>query len=165
MSAEIIHRWRKTNGTYVYADEVNPLPVTGLGGGGVTIADGADVAEGATTDTAYVSGNGTNNALLKGIFGKLAARTAANAATTSVGGSASSVTLLAANANRVAYSVYNDSTAILYLLEDNSAAASSSNYTWQIAPGGGWINDEYTGKVVGIWASATGNARITERTP
>lgn len=92
-------------------------------------------------------------------------RQAANATTTSVGGSASSVTLLAANANRVAYSVYNDSTAILYLLEDNSAAASSSNYTWQIAPGGGWINDEYTGKVVGIWASATGNARITERTP
>lgn len=92
-------------------------------------------------------------------------RQAANATTTSVGGATSSTQLLAANANRVAYSLYNDSTAILYLLEDNSAVASSSNYTWQIAPGGGWINDEYTGKVVGIWASATGNARITERTP
>lgn len=92
-------------------------------------------------------------------------RQAANATTISVGGSASSVTLLAANANRVGYSAYNDSTAILYLLEDNSAAASSSNYTLQVAPGGMWINDEYTGKVVGIWASAVGNARITERTP
>lgn len=112
-----------------------------------------------------MAADGSYNVTVVG--GKIVAATyeAANATTTSVAGSASSVTLLAANANRVAYSVYNDSTAILYLLEDNSAAASSSNYTLQVAPGGMWINDEYTGKVVGIWASATGNARITERTP
>src|SRR5579859_463205 len=43
----------------------------GGGGGAVTVADGADVAEGSTADAAYVSGSGTVVAVLKGIFGKL----------------------------------------------------------------------------------------------
>ena len=37
----------------------------GGGGGAVTVADGADVAEGTTTDPAWVSGAGTTIALLK----------------------------------------------------------------------------------------------------
>lgn len=37
----------------------------GGGGGAVTIADGADVAEGATADAAWVSGAGTTISLLK----------------------------------------------------------------------------------------------------
>lgn len=51
----------------------NPLPVTGGGGAGgaVTIADGADVALGTTTDAAYTTGAGTVVAILKGIFGRL----------------------------------------------------------------------------------------------
>src|SRR5882672_814122 len=39
----------------------------GGGGGAVTIADGADVAEGTTTDVAWVSGAGTVISLLKKI--------------------------------------------------------------------------------------------------
>lgn len=46
--------------------------VSATGGDAVTIADGMDVAEGTTTDVAWVSGAGTVVALLKGIFGKLA---------------------------------------------------------------------------------------------
>lgn len=44
----------------------------GSGGGAATIADGADVAEGTTSDVAWVSGSGTVIAILKGIFGKFA---------------------------------------------------------------------------------------------
>lgn len=82
----------------------------------------------------------------------------------SVAGSASSILLLAANASRKQYSIYNDSTAILYMLE-GPGTASTTNYTWKIAAGGGWINDEYSGSVQGIWASATGTAHIRELTP
>jgi len=42
--------------------------------GSLQIDDGQDVAEGATTDTAYVSGNGSVVAVLKGIFGKVPAK-------------------------------------------------------------------------------------------
>jgi hypothetical protein len=41
------------------------------GGGAITIADGASVTQGTTTDTAYTSGNGTVVSLLKGIFARL----------------------------------------------------------------------------------------------
>lgn len=45
------------NGTITLVSAANPLPVTGGGGGGgggaVTVADGADVALGSTSDTAY----------------------------------------------------------------------------------------------------------------
>lgn len=48
------------------------LPVSGGGGGGggaVTVAAGADVTEGTTADAAYTgSGNGTVDALLKGLY-------------------------------------------------------------------------------------------------
>jgi hypothetical protein len=40
------------------------------GGGAVTVADGADVAEGAQADAAWTSGSGTVISILKGIFGK-----------------------------------------------------------------------------------------------
>lgn len=49
-----------------------PLPVTvisGGGGGAVTIADGADVTQGAIADSAYAGvGSATNNSILKGIY-------------------------------------------------------------------------------------------------
>ena len=43
-------------------------PISGGGGGGaVTVADGADVAEGTTTDSAWAGGSGTVIALLKAV--------------------------------------------------------------------------------------------------
>lgn len=53
------------------AGTANPLPTTG--GGAATVADGADVAQGAIADAAYTSGSGTVVALLKGIFARLLA--------------------------------------------------------------------------------------------
>lgn len=50
---------------------VSSTTVSG-GGGAATIADGADVAEGAVADAVWTSGNGTVIGLLKGLMGKLA---------------------------------------------------------------------------------------------
>lgn len=82
-----------------------------------------------------------------------------------VGDSASSVTLLAANVDRIGASFYNESTAILYLKCGPTASATS--YTVQIGSGGFFALDpgDYTGVIDGIWASdAGGNVQITEFT-
>lgn len=82
-----------------------------------------------------------------------------------VAGSASSVTVLASNANRMGATVYNDSTAILYALLKTGGTASTTVYTVQIAAGGYYeVPFKFTGGIIGIWASATGNARVTEFT-
>lgn len=87
---------------------------------------------------------------------------ATTATRTNVAGSASSTTILAANTAREGATVYNDSTAILFL-ELGSAAASATNYTIQIGPQGYYeVPFGYTGQLTGIWAAANGNARVTE---
>lgn len=85
-----------------------------------------------------------------------------------VASSASSVTILAANAGRRGATIYNESTAILYL-GFTSSAVSTSSYTVQIPPNVGTntvayyeVPFGYTGQINGIWASANGNARVTE---
>lgn len=80
----------------------------------------------------------------------------------SVASSASSVTLQAANANRRGWSVYNDSTAVLYL--KLGATASTSSYTVQVPTGGFYELPApyYRGVIDGIWSAANGNARVTE---
>ena len=83
---------------------------------------------------------------------------------TSVASSASDTTVLAANANRIGCTVYNDSTAILYLLLA-VGTSTNTNYTVQVAAGGYYEAPYgYAGIIKGLWASATGNARITEIT-
>lgn len=85
-------------------------------------------------------------------------------AQTSVVAAASSTVVLAANANRLGATVFNDSTALLYLLL-GSGTASNSNYSVQIAAGGYYETPfNYTGALTGIWAAANGNARVTELT-
>jgi len=82
----------------------------------------------------------------------------------SVAGSASDVTILAANSARYGASVYNDSTAILYLLV-GAGTSSSTAHTVQLLAGDYYeVPYGYTGILKGIWASATGSARVTEFT-
>lgn len=81
-----------------------------------------------------------------------------------VSGSASDVTILASNANRMGATVTNDSTAILYLLLAN-ATSSTTVHTVQLGPGDYYeVPFGYSGVIKGIWASATGSARVTELT-
>jgi hypothetical protein len=83
---------------------------------------------------------------------------------TSVASSASSVTILAANLNRQGAMVYNDSTAILYLLL-GVGTASTTNYSVQLASQGFFETPfSFNGQLTGIWASANGSARVTETT-
>lgn len=78
-----------------------------------------------------------------------------------VASSASSVTVFAAVGQVRARTVYNDSSAILYL--KFGATASTTSYTVQLAPGAFYEFPQpcYAGLVDGIWASANGAARVT----
>ena len=88
--------------------------------------------------------------------------TSGTSSVTSVASSATNVQLLAVNASRKGFTVYNDSTQILYL--KLGVTASATSFTVQIGPNGFYENARptWTGEVDGIWASANGNARITE---
>jgi len=83
-----------------------------------------------------------------------------------VSGSASSVTVLAANTGRLGATVTNDSSALLYL--KLGATASTTSYTVVLAGNASApfayyeLPFGYTGIIDGIWSSATGTARVTE---
>lgn len=85
--------------------------------------------------------------------------------TSTVAGNASSVTLLSSNTSRKGAVIFNDSSAILYV--KLGTTASSSDFSYRVNPyqtleiGANFL---YTGRIDAIWASATGNARITELT-
>lgn len=86
---------------------------------------------------------------------------AVNTTLSNVASSATNVPLLSADKRRVSFYIYNDSTQVLYI--KFGATASTSSYTHQIPANTGWTPPyPYNGQVDGIWASANGNARITE---
>ncbi len=82
-----------------------------------------------------------------------------------VASSATDVTILAANSARKGFYVFNDSTQVLYLLLSNTTS-SATVFTQKMAAGDSFsaAPGTYTGIVKGIWASANGNARVTEWT-
>lgn len=80
-----------------------------------------------------------------------------------VASSATVVTLQALNTSRLGWSVFNDSTAVLYV--KCGSAASATSYTVQVAAGGYWeCPFWYQGVITGLWASVNGNARVVEYT-
>ena len=81
-----------------------------------------------------------------------------------VSGSASSVTLRAASTSRKGLIIFNDSSAILYV--KFGATASTTSFTYRLTPYSTFEmrSPIYQGIVDGIWASATGDARVTELT-
>ena len=81
---------------------------------------------------------------------------------TSVASSASDGQILAANQGRKGCTIYNDSTAILYL-GLSTEVTSATNYTVQLAADAFYeVPYSYVGEIRGIWASANGSARVTE---
>lgn len=84
---------------------------------------------------------------------------------TSVSASASNVTLLASNSARKGAIFYNDSTSICYV--KFGTTATSSDFTIAMDSKSTIIIDSnpiYTGRVDGIWVSATGAMKVTELT-
>lgn len=83
--------------------------------------------------------------------------------TTSLASSATSVTILAANANRKGLTISNISTAKLYLSFTNPAT--TTNCFIEVQPSGFLLLDQQlivTNAIYGIWASANGTAQVTE---
>lgn len=82
---------------------------------------------------------------------------------TSVASSVTVQTILAANDARVGATVYNESTAVLYLAL--FAGATLTAYTVQV-PANSYreIPFGYTGIITGLWFAANGSARVTELT-
>ena len=86
----------------------------------------------------------------------------------SVNSSASSVTLIAANASRKSLTIYNNSTSVLYVCFQETATEAACKVPLSAKVNGiGGLYEMpatqiYTGVVSGIWASANGNASIYE---
>ena len=89
--------------------------------------------------------------------------TAAIPTTTSVASSATSVTVLAANANRKGFSISNISTSKLYL--SFSTPATTANCFIEVPSGAFLLLDQQLivgSAIYGIWASANGAVQVTE---
>lgn len=87
--------------------------------------------------------------------------TASTANATTVASSATSVSLLAANSSRKGATIWNASTATLYL--DLDAAATMTDYAAKLDPGGYYeVPYSFTGAISGIWSAANGNALVRE---
>lgn len=113
------------------------------------------------TDTASSGLNGRLQRIAQRLTNLLAK--AATATLANVSSSATSVTLLAANTARIGATIFNDSSAILYVKLGTTASATS--YTIQMAAGSYYeVPFGFNGRIDGIWASANGSARVTELT-
>lgn len=86
---------------------------------------------------------------------------------TSVADSDSAQTLLAANVDRKACVIFNDSAEILYVAL--GATATTSAFTYRVTPNATlelYGEKNFTGIISGIWAAnGSGSARITELEP
>ena len=81
---------------------------------------------------------------------------------TDVAASVADQLFLAENARRQGASIFNESSARLYLLLFSSVS-SATNYTVEVAPGGYFETPyRYGGEIRGIWSAAVGGARVTE---
>lgn len=84
-------------------------------------------------------------------------------ATIKVNSSTSSVRLIETNTNRKGISIYNDSTAALYL--SYATPATADNAFMQMQPGSLLMLDQQlmvSNAIYGIWTAANGAAQITE---
>lgn len=144
------------------------VALSGAGSGG-TSSDFAAAFPGAGTAAGFKDSTGTNMAPgnldasgnLK-VAGTLTTTppAAATAALTNVVENAASVTLLAANANRLAFEIYNDSDGVL--LVKPGTTASLTSFAWRVMPRASLttldIGVNYTGRLDGIWETAPGTA-------
>ena len=84
--------------------------------------------------------------------------------TSSVPASVTNVTLLTANSTRLGATVFNDSSAILYI--KMGVTATLTDFTIKLFPQSYWeVPFGWTGEIDGFWAHANGAARIGELTP
>lgn len=116
-----------------------------------------------TTPVTAVAANDRVDAFFDVQGRQVVTQKALTATLSNVNGSASSVTLLAANTARLGATIVNDSTVTLYV--KFGATASTTSYTVKLMADAYYeVPFGYYGIIDGIWASATGVARVTEIT-
>lgn len=144
--------------------DIGDVDVTSVSGN-VTVIQGTGTNLHTVVDSGNIAVTGTVTANAgSGTFTTKETR-AATPSQASVSDSATSVTLLAANASRLGATVANDSSAALYL--KLGATASTTSYTARLVQYGYYeVPYGYTGVIDGIWASDPndGAARVTELT-
>jgi hypothetical protein len=87
---------------------------------------------------------------------------ASGAIRTPVTASVTSITLLAVNAARKGYAIWNNGTGILYVAH-GAIPGSTTDYSYQIGAGSYYESSvDYTGLITGTWANTGGNALVTE---
>ncbi|MBD2303764.1 MULTISPECIES: hypothetical protein [Nostocales] len=89
--------------------------------------------------------------------------TSSTSTPSSVSASTTSISLLASNSSRKGGTIWNRSTARLYI--EFGVTASTSAFTAMLEADGYYeIPFSYTGTISGIWAAANGNALVRELT-
>jgi hypothetical protein len=148
----------------VWVSDADPLPVTGGGGGGggaVTVADGADVTQGAIADAAWTgSGNATVVAALKGIYAALGVPIPGLQATGSLGALNANVELVLGGAAGFVVDLRGTFTATVTF---QGTIDGTNWFTIAVLPAGGSVNvaSVTTATAAGAWAgSATGFLRV-----
>lgn len=146
--------------------------VSGTGGNGGTSSTFGDPFPATGTAVGFKDSTGllmaAGNLDASGNLKVSSSPTAAGTATLSnVSDSATSVTVLASNASRLAFELYNDSDASVFI--KFGATASATSFLAKMLPSGFLssrdIGANYTGRIDGIWSSAAGGAmRVTELT-
>ena len=151
--AQIPYEGSATPGHYLDGEDYGGSPKTvreTVQVGGVAQGEIADVK----------SANPTSG--LAGLVTRNRERTNGAATLANVNDIDSSVTILAANADRIGALIVNDSTETLYL--KYGATASTTSYTAKLAPQQAHdVRQGYSGVIDGIWSgNGSGAARVTE---
>jgi len=141
---------------YVYRLQTQTIIDDGYSHGPVAVKPAFTAAT--TADPALVVAVSPNNPITT------SAARPATSITSSVAASVTSVTLLASNSIRLGATVYNDSSALLYV--KLGAVASVTDYTIKLFPLTYYeVPYGYTGRIDGIWSVVNGFARLDELSP
>ena len=97
------------------------------------------------------------------VFGEvetIAPAKAASAVKTNVAAATSNTPLLAANASRQGFKLFNDSNSAVFV--NFGDAADASNFVVKMGPNAFYETNDFTGAVNALWVSANGAMRVTE---
>lgn len=134
------------------------------GGNSITVDGTVSITANSSVNLAQVAGTttSTDGGVSDAGTQRISVAGSATSSVTSVAASATNVTLLSSHATRMGAIIYNDGNATLKIKFGTTASA--TDFTVVIPKNSGyemWLPC-YTGRIDGIWDSATGSARITE---
>lgn len=141
------------SGSEMQVDVVGALPAGTNAIGKLAANSGVDIGD-VTLNNALNAGTSDASTI------RVTESTGATATLSNVSGSASSVTLIAADTSRRKVVLYNDSTEDCYV--KYGSTASTTSFTWLMAAGSHIEEEHYNGIITGIWNSATGSMRVSE---